>query len=94
MEHILDKITVDKKTFQALHSAARALFNEALKTDNHSVATVTYLQLLNDAISAGHEALGTHRPSADHYIELARGVTKAQEENIKILLEEHGLPFE
>ncbi len=88
----MDTITVDKSTFQALHSAARALFTEAMKTDDHSVATVTYLTLLNEAITAGHEALGTHRASADKYIEFAKGVTAAQEENIKILLKEHGLP--
>lgn len=87
-------VTVDKKTFQALHSAARALYAEALKTENHSVATLTYLTLLNDAIDAGHTALQTHRTSADKYIELTKGVTAAQEENIKLLLEHHGLPSE
>jgi hypothetical protein len=83
-------ITVSKKTFQYLHSAARALFQQALQTENHSAESLVYLQLLNEAIDAGHDALGTHRPSADQYVNVVGGITRLQAENAQAFLKNEG----
>lgn len=84
-------VTIGRKEFQALHSAARAMFKEALKSDNHSAEALIYLQLLDASIDAGHAALGTHRPSADEYVRLVNGISKIQAENAKLFLEQQGL---
>ncbi len=85
------QIMMSRKEFQALHSAARAMFRESMKSDNHSAQALIYLQLLDAAIDAGHEALGTHRPSADTYVELISGISKIQAENAQRFLENKGL---
>lgn len=89
-----DTITIQRKEFQALHSAARAMFKNALKTDDHSAEALMYLQLLDAAIDAGHEALGTHRPSADTYVELIGGISRIQAQNAQAFLQREGLTNE
>lgn len=86
-----DTVTLDRTQFQVLHSAARALFQQALGTEDHSATTLMYLQALNDAIDTGHDALGTHRPSADKYVHIVGGITKAQADNAQAILQKEGL---
>lgn len=80
-------VTIEKEFFMALHSAARALFQQSIKTDNHSAESVAYLTILDAAIERGHQVLGTHRPSADKYIELITGITEIQRKNAEAFLE-------
>lgn len=84
-------VTMDRMAFQALHSAARALYKQALESEDHSPNTLLYLTALDAAIDAGHEALGTHRPSADKYIHVIGGITKAQAQNAQAILRNEGL---
>lgn len=86
-----DTVTIGRREFQALHSAARAMFREVMKTENHSPDTLAFLQLLDAAIDAGHEALGTHRPSADQYIHMVGGIIATQAQNARLILEREGL---
>ena len=81
-------VTVDRDQFQMLHSAGRSLFQNALKTQDHSPDTLVYLTLLNDAIDEGHKVLGTHRPTADEYIELVSNITTIQRANAEKFLKE------
>lgn len=85
------KIRVTKKTFQALHSAGRSLFQQALQSNNHSAETLIYLTLLNEAIDEGHQVLGTQRAAADEFIRLVTGITDAQRENARLFLEQEEL---
>jgi len=84
-------VTMDRTLFQALHSAARALYKQALETDDHSTNTLLYLTVLDEAINAGHKALNTNRSAADKYVHLVSGISKTQAENAKAILEREGL---
>ncbi len=82
---------MSRAAFQALHSAARGMFRYTMQTDNHSAETLVYLQLVDAAIDEGHTALGTQRSAADQYIHLVGGLTSAQMQNARKILENEGL---
>ncbi len=84
-------VKIDKKHFQVLHSAARAVFKQAVESNEHSATTLEYLTALDAAIEEGHRSLGTSRPAADQYIHLVGGLTKAQAENAMSILRKEGL---
>lgn len=87
----VETVTVEKRAFQALHSAARAVYRSEIQKDNHSAETLVFLQLLDAAIDDGHLALGTERPAADQFIHLVSGITQLQAANARKILEQEGL---
>ena len=86
-----ETITVDKRSFQALHAAARSLYAQALSIEDHSVASLQYLLVLNDAINAGHELLGTNRADADRFITTVQQAVNQQKVIAQQILEREGL---
>lgn len=84
-------IKIDKKQFQVLHSAARAVFKQVLESNEHSSTTLEYLTALDAAIDEGHRVLGTDRPAADQYINIVGGLTRAQADNAMSILRKEGL---
>lgn len=87
-------ITIDRKHFQSLHSAGRALYSIMLGSENPSLEVLMALQVLDEAIAAGHDALNTDRGFADEYINVAGRVTRAQVSNIKSFLQQEGISAE
>lgn len=79
-------VTMSRKHFQALHSAARSVLRYSISTYDHTPEAASFLILLDEAINAGHEVLGTDRPSADRYIDLMIGVTELQRKQAAELL--------
>lgn len=84
-------VKIDTKQFQVLHSAARAVFKQAVESNEHSSTTLEFLTALDAAIDEGHRVLGTSRPAADQYINLVGGLTKAQADNAMAILRKEGL---
>lgn len=84
-------VQISEEHFRTLHSAARALYVEVMKTENHSPASLAFINMLNDAIDAGHEVLGTDRVSADRYIEATKEVTRQQHANAQMFVDKYKL---
>jgi hypothetical protein len=77
--------------FQVLHSAGRTLLRQAVQTYNHSPEASAFLVALDEAVTVGHEVLGTERVAADEYIRLVNGISEAQREHAREILEKEGL---
>lgn len=86
-----DTVEMSRHDFQVLHSAGRALFKQATESYDHTKEATAYLVALDQAIIKGHEVLNTDRPSADEYVYLVHGVTEAQREHARTILENEGL---
>lgn len=86
-----DTIEISRREFQVLHSAGRALFKQATQSYDHTKEATAYLVALDQAIIKGHEVLNTDRPAADEYVRLIHGITEAQREHARAILENEGL---
>lgn len=90
-EAVEKTVVVNREYFQALHNAARAVYANMLSIESPSLEIQIALTLLDNAVSHGHEVLGTDRGFADQYIEMAGGVTKHQMKNMKAFLAREGI---
>lgn len=86
-----DTVIVDRKQFQILHSAARAVFRSILTNPNPTQDMALSAMALDEAIDEGHRALGTERASADKYVQAVGGLLYQQLVHARQILERENM---